>query len=36
VILLNKLGAFLDARSSQLRDPVPGSLIPNLHVVARV
>jgi len=35
VVLLNKLGAFLDARSSQLRDPVPGSLIPNLHVVAR-
>jgi SAM-dependent methyltransferase len=36
VILLNKLGVFLDARSSQLRDPVPGSLIPNLHVVASV
>jgi SAM-dependent methyltransferase len=34
VMLLNKLGAFLDTRSSQLRDPVPGSLIPNLHVVA--
>lgn len=36
VILLNKLGTFLDGRSSQLRDPVPGSLIPNLHVVARL
>jgi SAM-dependent methyltransferase len=36
VTLLNKLGAFLDARSSQLRDPVPGSLIPNLHLVAIV
>jgi SAM-dependent methyltransferase len=32
---LNRLGAALDARSAQLRDPVPGSLIPNLHVVAR-
>ena len=35
VVLLNKLGVFLDARSSRLREPVPGSLIPNLHVVAR-
>jgi SAM-dependent methyltransferase len=35
IMLLNKLGGFLDARSAQLRDPVPGSLIPNLHVVAR-
>ena len=35
VMLLNKLGAFLDARSPQLREPVPGSLIPNFHVVAR-
>jgi hypothetical protein len=26
----------LDARSSTLRNPVPGSLIPNLHVVAFV
>jgi hypothetical protein len=31
---LNRLGAALDARSRQLREPVPGSLIPNLHVVA--
>jgi SAM-dependent methyltransferase len=31
---LNKVGAALDARSARLRDPVPGSLIPNLHVVA--
>jgi SAM-dependent methyltransferase len=31
---LNRLGAALDARSAQLREPVPGSLIPNLHVVA--
>jgi SAM-dependent methyltransferase len=32
---LNRLGAALDARSARLGDPVPGSLIPNLHVVAR-
>jgi SAM-dependent methyltransferase len=32
---LNRLGASLDARSSQLSRPVPGSLIPNFHVVAR-
>ncbi len=31
---LNRLGAALDAHS-RLGDPVPGSLIPNLHVVAR-
>jgi hypothetical protein len=31
---LNRLGAALDART-RLGDPVPGSLIPNLHVVAR-
>jgi SAM-dependent methyltransferase len=31
---LNKVGAALDARSARLREPVPGSLIPNLHVVA--
>jgi SAM-dependent methyltransferase len=36
VWLLNRLGAALDARSAMLRDPVPGSLIPNFHVVARV
>jgi hypothetical protein len=33
---LNRLGAALDARSTQLSQPVPGSLIPNFHVVARV
>jgi SAM-dependent methyltransferase len=33
VLVLNKVGAALDARSAQLRNPVPGSLIPNLHVV---
>lgn len=33
--LLNRLGAALDARSARLREPVPGSLIPNFHVVAR-
>jgi SAM-dependent methyltransferase len=36
VWMLNRLGAALDARSATLRDPVPGSLIPNLHVVASV
>lgn len=36
VWVLNRLGAALDARSATLRDPVPGSLIPNLHVVAVV
>jgi hypothetical protein len=35
VYLLNSLGTALDRRSRQLREPVPGSLIPNLHVVAR-
>jgi SAM-dependent methyltransferase len=34
VLMLNKVGAALDARSAQLRNPVPGSLIPNFHVVA--
>jgi SAM-dependent methyltransferase len=34
VWMLNRVGAALDARSSRLRDPVPGSLIPNFHVVA--
>jgi SAM-dependent methyltransferase len=36
VWVLNTAGAALDARSAQLRSPVPGSLIPNFHVVARV
>jgi SAM-dependent methyltransferase len=36
VWMLNRLGAALDARSATLREPVPGSLIPNLHVVAVV
>jgi SAM-dependent methyltransferase len=34
VWLLNRFGAALDARSESLRTPVPGSLIPNWHVVA--
>lgn len=34
VWLLNRVGAALDGRVSSLRDPVPGALIPNLHVVA--
>ena len=34
VALLNRIGRALDARSSRLSQPVPGSLIPNLHVVA--
>jgi len=34
VSLLNRAGAALDTRSARLRDPVPGSLIPNFHVVA--
>jgi SAM-dependent methyltransferase len=36
VWILNQLGTALEARSALLRDPVPGSLIPNLHVVATV
>ena len=36
VWILNRLGTALEARSAMLRDPVPGSLIPNLHVVATV
>jgi SAM-dependent methyltransferase len=36
VWLLNGVGAALDRRASRLRDPLPGSLIPNLHVVATV
>jgi SAM-dependent methyltransferase len=35
VWVLNKTGAALDARVSSLSTPLPGSLIPNLHVVAR-
>jgi SAM-dependent methyltransferase len=31
---LNRLGAALDRRSGRLSEPLPGSLIPNLHVVA--
>jgi SAM-dependent methyltransferase len=34
VSVLNRLGAALDSRSARLREPVPGSLIPNFHVVA--
>jgi hypothetical protein len=32
--MLNRLGSALDRRVTRLREPVPGSLIPNLHVVA--
>ena len=32
--VLNKVGHALDTRSSRFSQPVPGSLIPNLHVVA--
>jgi SAM-dependent methyltransferase len=32
---LNRIAAALDAHVAMLRDPVPGSLIPNLHLVAR-
>ena len=34
VAALNRTGAALDARARSLREPVPGSLFPNLHVVA--
>ena len=34
VWLLNRAGAALDARVASLREPLPGSLIPNFHVVA--
>ena len=34
VWLANSLGAALDRRRPSLREPVPGSLIPNFHVVA--
>jgi SAM-dependent methyltransferase len=33
---LNRAAAKLELRSAQLREPLPGSLIPNLHVVATV
>ena len=36
VWLLNRAGSALDARSAGLREPVPGSLIPNYHVIADV
>ena len=36
VWLLNRIGAALDARVRTLREPVPGSLIANFHVVATV
>jgi SAM-dependent methyltransferase len=35
VWVLNRIAAALDAHVATLRDPVPGSLIPNLHLVAR-
>jgi hypothetical protein len=34
VWLLNRGGAALDRRVTSLREPLPGSLIPNYHVVA--
>jgi hypothetical protein len=34
VALLNAVGAALDRRVALLRDPVPGALFANLHVVA--
>ena len=34
VWLLNRLGTALDGRSKSLSTPIPGSLIPNWHVVA--
>lgn len=35
VWLLNRAGSALDARFARLAAPLPGALIPNLHVVAR-
>ena len=35
VWLLNRLAVAAESRSSRLRDPLPGSLTPNLHVVAQ-
>jgi SAM-dependent methyltransferase len=34
VWVLNRAGAALDRRVASLREPIPGSLIPNFHVVA--
>jgi hypothetical protein len=34
VWLLNSAAASLEAHSARLRNPIPGSLIPNLHVAA--
>ena len=34
--VLNRAGSALDGRSAELRRPVPGSLIPNYHVIADV
>jgi SAM-dependent methyltransferase len=34
VWLLNRAGAALEGRITSLREPLPGSLIPNFHVVA--
>jgi SAM-dependent methyltransferase len=36
VAILNRAGSALDGRSAELRTPVPGSLIPNFHVIADV
>jgi SAM-dependent methyltransferase len=36
VWVLNRSGSALDGRSAELRRPVPGSLIPNFHVIADV
>jgi SAM-dependent methyltransferase len=36
VYALNRIGRSLDRRTSLLRDPLPGSLIPNFHVTALV
>jgi len=36
VWVLNRAGSALDGRSAELRRPVPGSLIPNYHVIADV
>jgi SAM-dependent methyltransferase len=36
VWLLNRVGKALDARVRSLREPVPGALIANFHVVSRV
>jgi ubiquinone/menaquinone biosynthesis C-methylase UbiE len=35
VWLLNRAGTALDAHVQRLREPAPGTLIPNLHLVAR-